>query len=324
MSNLNVNSSPNGAGELPAPKGVLPKNGLTRKQKKLLFYISAIAYSIIQISIFYLYTHLNSIILAFKKYGIEGGKLVTSFAGFENFAEAFKILKENLYMVKNSLILYAFNLGVGFTLALVFSFYIYKKYKGAKIFQVILFMPNLISGLVFALIFRYLVTDVYRVVFSVKLGLLDNESTKFATVLFYNIWVSFGVNVMMFSGSMSGIDDSLVEAAQLDGVSIVQEFFHLTIPMIFSTFKSFIIIGMVGIFTHQMSLFSLFGNNGYDVGTLGYYLYVEASQSGTTVNNPSTPTYSVLSALGVILTFVLVPIVIGTKKLLEKYGPSVE
>ncbi len=324
MGNQNINTCPTGANQSVAPKDKI----LNRKKKKLIFYICMIVYPVLQFSIFYIYTHLNSVILAFKDYSLdENSVTVTAFAGFKNFGIAFDILKNNLHMVKNSLILYAFNLGIGFTFAVVFSFYIYKKFPGSKIFQIILFMPNLISGIVFALIFKYMVTDVYKQIFDAQLGLLDNPDTQFGTVLFFNIWMSFGVNVIMFSGAMSGIDESLVEASKLDGANIVQEFIHLAIPMVYKTLVSFIIVGMVGIFTNQMRMFSLLGSStqNYSIGTLGYYLYIEAQNSDIIVAPGSIfQPYQVLSAIGVILTIILIPFVIGSRKLLEKYGPSAE
>ncbi len=300
------------------------KRTLGRKQKKMLFYIAVLAYPVIQTLIFYFYTNFNSILLAFQEHKIVEGAYNVGFAGFSNFATAFKMLGDRLFMVKNSLILYALNLLVGMTLALIFSFYIYKKYRGAKVFQFVLFAPQLISGVVFALLFKYIVTDVYMKLFEQPLGLLDNLDTKFGTVLFYNLWIGFGTNVVLFSGSMSGIDESVVEAAEIDGANIVQEFIHVTIPMIFPTFVSFIVIGMVGVFTNQMALFVLFGNTGMDIGTLGYYLYVEASLSDVISPSTGRASYSELSAFGLILTAIIAPIVIATKKLLTKYGPSAD
>ena len=37
------------------------------------------------------------------------------------------------------------------------------------------------------------------------LGLIDNPDTRRGMILFYNLWIGFGVNVLMFSGAMSGI-----------------------------------------------------------------------------------------------------------------------
>ena len=48
--------------------------------------------------------------------------------------------------------------------------------------------------------------------------------------MFYNIWVSFGVNVLMYSNSMSAIPADVIEAAKIDGASRWQTLWKVTIP----------------------------------------------------------------------------------------------
>lgn len=284
-----------------------------------------LVFPVVQVSIFYIYVNFNSFVLAFQDYSIVDGKYMVSFAQFENFKQAFNIFTSNLRMVKNSLILYALSVLVGFTLALIFSFYIYKKFIGSKLFQVILFMPNLISSLVFSILFSNIVGDVYINVTGAELGLLSNFDTMFGTILFYNVWIGFGVNVILFSGAMSGIDESVVEASHLDGANIVQEFVKVSIPMIFPTLVSFIIIGMVGIFTNQMNLVNFFGTSAdMEIATFGYYLYAQAALSDVIPQSSNVASYPVLSALGLILTCIMLPLVMSVRKLLDTFGPRVD
>lgn len=299
-----------------------------RRRKKLLFYICLVLIPSLQFAVFYVYVNLNSFILAFQNYTARQGALGydVTFAGFVNFSAAFHILGDGIVMLKNSLIWFAVKVGIGITLALTFSFYIYKKYPMSGLFKVILFMPQILSSLVFALLFRYIVTDVYLLVEQKIMGasglggLLDRVSTRFATTIFYNLWVGFGVNVLLFSGGMSSIDESLVESAKLDGANLLQEFFHLTIPMIWPTLVSFLIISLTGVFTDQMNLYSLFGS-GSEIQTLGYYLYVNA-KSADILPNANGISYSILSALGLILTIILFPITYGVRYLLNRFGPK--
>ena len=136
-------------------------------------------------------------------------------------------------MFKNSLLLFFFTTIIGLTLALIFSYYIYKKYPMGEFFRVILFMPKILSGVVFCVLFRYITTDVWGIIaqkwFNIEtIGLLYEEKTQLGTMLFFSVWIGFGVNVLMFSGAMSGIDEAIVESAQLDGTNTVQEFIFIT------------------------------------------------------------------------------------------------
>ena len=286
---------------------------MTKKTKRLLFYIAVVALPIAQFCVFYLYVNFNSIIVAFQRYDLPAGGgtgYVKSFAAFENFKAAFATLFSSQKMVLNSVKMIACELFIGLPLALVFSFYIYKKFFMSKAFKVMLFMPQIISSIIHA-----------------ERGLLDvdaPQSVRMATILFYNIWISFGVNVMMFTGTMSGIDESIVEAASLDGANLFQEFRYVTLPMIWSTFTTFVVISLTGIFTHQLNLFAFFSISAGDMSSFGYFLFIKSLDPNNLRYNPMTNnvTYSQLSALGLILTVITLPIVLVTRKVMEKLGPS--
>ncbi len=307
------------------------KKGLNSREKKRLgFYSCFIALPILQFCVFYIYTNFNSILLAFQKYipnkNMSGYTI--EFAGVTNFVTAFETIADNFFMIKNSFIMFLCSTLLGMTLALLMSFYLYKKFAGAGFFKVILFMPQIVSHVVFAMLFSYLVNDVYPWIVKQTTGeqiwgLLVNPETRFPLTVFFNLWVGFGVNVLLFHGSMEGINPSVVESAQLDGVNLAQEFWHITIPLIFPTFVTFLVLGLAGIFTNQMNLFSLFGAYAEELSTFGYFIYLNSSKSDV-VATEGYLSYSQLSAVGLLLTVVVFPITFGTRKLLEKYGPSTD
>ena len=115
---------------------------------------------------------------------------------------------------------------------------------------------------------------------------------------------------------MSGISESIIESAQLDGVTPFKELVLIVLPSIWSTFVTFMVSAVVGIFTNQMSLFTFYGTNA-DVSlyTFGYYLY-RGAKIGTSSD------YPYLSAMGLLLTAVALPITLFTRWSLKKFGPS--
>ncbi len=323
MDNLN---SANVANE---PTIVRKDPKLNRQQKRLIFYCIMIALPLLQFCICYIYVNFNSILMAFKLYDDDYFLAPQTFS-FKNFEKAFALFfsATGWEYIKNSLILYAINLVIVLGLALVFSYYIAKNYLFAKFFRTVLYLPHVVSGVVFAMLYKYITTDVYLALGgALEGGLLENEATQFAVVLFFNIWLGFGQNVMLFTGSMSGIDGSIIESAQLDGVNTLQEFFHITIPMIFPTFITFVVVGIAGIFTNQMQLYTLFGSSGGNkFSTFGFFLYLQTQQSKglTTVASKIPSSYPELAALGLIMTAILVPITLVVRHLLEKYGPRTD
>ncbi len=304
------------------------KKTFSRQTKRLMFYIGLISIPLFLFGLFYVYVNFNSFVLAFQKYENGESGYVISFAAFDNFKKAWETITTETYLLKNSLILYACNLCIGLFLSIIFSYYIYKKFFLSGTFRVILFLPSIISSLVLATLFRYVVNQAYPAVVlsltgeKVK-GLISNLDTRFVTVIFYNIWISFGVHTLMFTNAMGGINESIVEAVQLDGANIVQEFVYITVPMIFPTITSFLVAGLAQMFMNQMDLYAFFTLDAGNMSTVGYFLFVQTKRSNL-VGVDNCLTYPQLSALGLILTCFITPMVLTVKYLLEKYGPSAE
>lgn len=304
----------------------------TRRGRRMIFYILICALPVLQFCIFTLYINFNSIKMAFETYwfgnSVDETGIMKKFAGFQNFVDAWNIFVDKGYMIENSLWLFASNLFITIPLALIFSFYLCKGCRFTGFFKVILYMPNIISPMIFGLLYQRILNGVLPEVTSIP-ALLNPAGTppaSYGAVLFFNIWVSFGVNVLMFTGAMSGINQSIVEAASLDGANIVQEFWYISVPMIFSTVSTFIILGMTGIFTNQMHLYTFFGIEARGgLETIGYYLYVQSERSDyipNALHKEAQMSYPVLAAFGLILTAIIAPITFAARKLFDKYGPN--
>ena len=300
---------------------------LNRSQKRMIFYILMIALPVLQFAIFYIYVNFSFILLAFQKYSFAPDNLsyIVEFGLIENFAAVFDVLKNDTSsMIWTSILAYLVSLLISTPLALIFSYYLYKRYFMSGIFKVMLFLPQLLSAVVLTILCKYVANNVFNALTG-QAGLLDNPDTKLGTVLFYSVWVSFGTNVLIYSGSMSGISDSVVESAQLDGATGIKEFIYITMPMIFPTFATFLITGVAGIFSNQLNLYTFFQNRDMSIKTVGYFLYVQALESDLVGKNNGVITfmsYPQVSAFGLLITVIVFPVVLILRRLLEKYGPN--
>ncbi len=301
------------------------KTSKINKSRKL-FFALIVFMPLVQYAVMSLGTKLNAVLMSFQRYdwASDGVGYDVVFAGFYNFKVAWQLIVERAYMVRISLLGFFVMMFVSYPLALIFSFYIYKKYPLGGLFKVILFLPQIVSSLIFATLFKYMTGTVYMEVFGAQAGLLNDPKTTLFTVLFFNVWVSFGINVLMFGNAMGNIDPSVVESAQLDGVGIVREFWSISLPSIWPTIVSCVIISSVGIFTNQMYMFDLFGEGGrFELASIGYFLYQKASVADY-LETPTEPSLSILSSMGLIFTVILLTVSAIEKKLLYKLGPSVE
>lgn len=319
--------------------GKTGKRAIIENKRRAGFSLLMLAIPILHFLIFYLYINLSSFALAFKKYEIISGVgMVSSFAKFENFENALSQLfsVSGWSMIKNSLIFDAVNLFFLTPITLIFSFYIYKKGFMSKFFKVMLFMPYILSEIIVATLYRCMLNNVIPEIMSVwfhvadttKFQLLTEESTKMGAAIVFNIIMWFGINSLIYSSSMGDINASLSEAAQLDGANVAQEFIYVTIPAIFPTIVTLFTVALAAVFTDQYRMFSLYKYN--EVGSLeniGHFLYMEASRVGKTVGggqSTTNNTYGSLSAMGLLLSFVVIPVTLVTRKLLNKYGPRAD
>ncbi len=294
------------------------------KLNDLVFYCLLMAFPVAQFCVFWIGVNGNSLLLTFQN--IDGLTGEITWVGLSNLKTALVDIVTDPSLVtaiKNSLILYVSSTAIGVSLALLFSYYITKKYPLHDLFKIMLFMPSIISAIAMTVMYNYIVERAIPELISLLTGvqedgLLTRQSTALATLIFYAIWFGFGTNVLMYLGAMSGVSDSVVEAAQVDGAGPAREFFSIILPSIWPTLSTFLVTGLVSIFTNQMNLFTFYGGRApEDLFTLGYLLYAW-TQGG------SRAEYPYLSSIGIVFTCVAVPLTLCARKLLEKFGPSTD
>ena len=284
---------------------------------KVLFYISIVAIPVVQFAIFYIGVNINSIVLAFQSWDGILGEYVWGIDSFVKVVTDLFTDPKLIISMRNSVLLFVVGTIVGTTLALLFSYYIYKKHFGHRFFKVILFIPNVVSSVTLAIMLRYFLTEASKAIIGIEL--LTHTNTKLITFIAMSIMLSFGVQTLIFSGAMSGISESITEAAVLDGITPLKELFLIDIPMIFPTISVFIVSSIAQMFLNQMNVFNMYGAGAPDVNiyTIGYWMY-------TSVLGALSTEYPYYSAFGLVLTFITIPVAFLAKYLLDKCGPSVE
>lgn len=314
----------------------------SRMKKRALFYVCMVTPLLLHIAIFYWYINVETFVLAFQYYEMPtpGQPLKATFAGLHNFKLAFNWMFTDPTYVLNAVKFFAIKLIISYTLCLLFSYYIYKKLPMASIFKYFLFVPHILSSLLLVVLFQFVVGDFYKAMqvqwFGVEkemaTGLLDasrSASSRFAVVIFYGIWHGFGTSVLIYASTMESIDYSMVESAQLDGVNVVQEFMLITMPMIWSTFVTFLITSISGVFMDHFHLFTFYANSApNDMQVIGYKMYTSTLnaylyEKPADINVRNELSYPGLSAAGLMITLFMTPIVLFIRKVLIKWGPSV-
>ena len=296
-----------------------------KKRQKMIFYYSMIALPLLQFLIFYVYINLSSFTMGFKEYSVATGDYY--WKGFDNFVQIFKDFKELTTLrnsITNSFSLFLWMMVFCSMLSILFSYYIYKKQFGSSWFKVVLYLPHILGGIVVVVMFNFFFEDAYRELMQrlfnkeVAFGLVSNPETSRGAILFYTIFTSFGGQVLVYSSTMSSISESIIESAQLDGITPLKELVYIVLPSIWFTFVTFMVSLVVGIFTNQMNLFTFFDEYADPaLYTIGYYLF-------RGVKLATNKDYPYLSAMGLLLTAVAVPLTLFVRWALTKFGPSRE
>ena len=305
-----------------------------KRRQDLIFYIVMLAYPVLQFVIFYLGVNFNSILMAFQYFSGSDGKVDNYtfyefsklFTNFKTFFDRFdtnsgisEVVLTERHVFNNAFIAYFAALIITTPVSLIFSYYIFKRFPLSGMIKVVLFAPSVICGMALITIFTQFVEVVIPQMFpQMELGLLANPETKFDTVLFFCIWLGFGGGILLYVGAMNNISDSVIEACKLDGANTIQEIWYIVLPLIYPTFVTFIVVGVGGIFTNQMGLFSFFGMTADSrIQTFGYWFFVQTKAA-------SAKEYPMLAAIGILMTIIVAPITLFVKWALEKFGPRLD
>ena len=301
----------------------LKRKGM-RDVGELIFYICLVALPLLQVGIFYIYVNLNSFAMSFQSYDTLAGKFSWD-PEFTSFNRLWMELTTPTFgssvlwtAFVNSVWIWFLTSLFGRFLAILFSYYIYKKWMFDKMFKFFLFLPSVLPGILLVIVFKFFANEAipgYLWELCDKLidPLLIGNKTLMPTIYFFNIWVSFGGQILIYTGSMDQIAPEIIEAGEVDGVKPYQEFLFIVVPMILPTVATFMVASVATLFTNQASLYSFFGDNvDFENYTIGYYLFELVNKNG---NGKSMYTYA--SALGIVCTAIAFPLTLLVRRLLE-------
>ena len=294
-----------------------------QKRRDLIFYISWFFLPCLIYFFGLIVINGNSILLSFKTY--ENG--IEKWAGVTNFIDVIHdLFNEDILKIafKRSIWVYFVTTIVTTVAPLLFSYYVYKKLPGHNFFRIVLFLPSLISYIVTLSIFKtmanWMVPDLAEKLFGIKdmMGLVSNPKTAFGTALVYNLYLSFSGGLLMNLAIMIGVDESAREAAHLDGVGFFQEFWFIVLPACYKVLSIGLVTSLPSLFTNDVGMYGFFGGGGNeDIYTVGYYFFIK-TLSG------SQDLYPYLSAWGLMVSAICIPVTLIGRHLVNKYGPSEE
>jgi raffinose/stachyose/melibiose transport system permease protein len=208
-----------------------------------IIYIFIVAYPI-----FY------SILLSFSDYNPNiGGKW--NFMGLTHY-KTMLTDPDFWHAFKNNMIVVAVSSFGQIPIGFILAFILYRKQvKGANFFQSMVFLPQFLSMIVIGIMWRMLFMvdgPVARLMQS-----FSNDPTKQFTMMLSPktamipvgialIWVYTGFYMIIFLANLQKINDSMIEAAKIDGASEPQIFVKIIVPLLAGTILTSTILAIAG------------------------------------------------------------------------------
>ena len=194
------------------------------------FIICMLAVPVAWFIVFYVVVNFNSIILAFRSLdGVSSTGAPIYKWGFDNFAkffEAFALDTDDVQLsLWNTLKYFALNVLCILPLTFFFAYFMYKKIWGHKFFRVLFYMPSILSAVTMTTLYKNILGG-YGPVDEFWKWLTGNPIPAFFTsyelgtpiIMVYQVWVGFGVNMILYQGAMGRIPEEVIEAGKLDGI----------------------------------------------------------------------------------------------------------
>ena len=176
------------------------------------------------------------------------------FVGLDNFKN---ILSDKVFMIalRNAILLIVFSLLLQLPLSLLLAVMVGRDLPGRVFFRTIFFMPYVISEVITAIMWLFLLNpNPDRGFVNAVLVLIGGEAqpwlgdtTLVLPALFIALsWKYFGFHMLLYMAGLQNIPQEIEEAGRIDGANSLQNFFYITLPLLGSTIRTSIYLSVLG------------------------------------------------------------------------------
>ena len=197
------------------------------------------------------YLPMRNLLMAFQDYNPHLGLLKSPWVGLEHFQTLFQDPK--FYnMLKNTLIISGLSL-LTFPAPIILALIMNEVRNAAfkKFVQTAVYLPHFLSWAIVASLTFFLLSTEQGLVNKIA-EMMGNEPTAYmfssgwiyVIILVQSVWKGIGWGSIVYLAAISGIDQTLYEAAKMDGASRFQCIWKITLPSIMPTIMVMLILKM--------------------------------------------------------------------------------
>lgn len=211
------------------------------------------------------------------------------FTGFENFRTLFFDPRWSVSFwnaLGNNFVFFVIHMlvqnPIGIALAAILSI---PKLRGRTFYRTAIFVPTMLSFVIVGFGWKLILSPLWGVAPSIldAVGLkflfkpwLGQESSALITLALISVWQYVGIPMMLIYAALLSIPEEITEAAEMDGITGVAQFFKIKLPLLWPTIGIISILTFVGNFNAFDLIYvaqgALAGPN-YATDILGTLLY---------------------------------------------------
>lgn len=270
------------------------------------------------------YIPMGGLIIAFKDYKVSKGIFASEWNGFKNFEFFFK--SQDLFTIVRNTVSYGIVfiiLGIIAAVIVALLLFEVKKRYAVKLYQTVMILPHFLSWVIVSYIAYILLNPISGILNRAVETLGGTGNDWYSNPAYwpyiltlFNIWKSVGLNVIMYYAALMGVDESLYEAARIDGANKLQQSWYISIPEIVPVMMIVLILGVGGMFHSD---FGLFYQLPKDIGVL----YPTTDVIDTYIyRGLRTGNLSITTAVGLIQSVVGCTMVVLTNLIVKKISPE--
>ncbi len=134
-------------------------------------------------------------------------------------------------------------------LSLVLAVLLNRKMRGRSFYRTVIFLPMVAAPAAVALVWRWLFNTEFGLinhVFKSSVSWISDPRIAIYSIAVIGIWSILGYNMVLFLAGLQEIPHDFYEAAEIDGASGVDSFFHITLPLLSPTIFFVMITRVIG------------------------------------------------------------------------------
>jgi multiple sugar transport system permease protein len=207
------------------------------------------------------------------------------FVGFQNYIDLFHndLFVRTLY---NSVVYTVVAIALKFVLGLTMALVLDQERRFNSFFRTLLFVPWAVPIVVVCLNWRWIYDDLsgflnnFLITFHITnniISWLSDPRLAMGCVIAVVVWAGTPFYTMTFLAGLQSIPKELYEAAEIDGASIVQQFFFVTIPRLRTIFLTTVMLSTIWTATNLQ--FVLFLTRGGPAGRTDIFPHMSYEQA---------------------------------------------